>query len=176
MADDQRVSSLSETQDIILCTLMIFSGVLSVFGSSTIVYRVLKNPTGTNSYVRIMLGLSFFDIVASIAFILTPFMLPAETSHRVWASGTAVTCSFLGWMTQPTFGVPFDLYREVRLGMRDSVNLHFYCSVVESLPRDSPPCFCLNLKDMAAGLRMFRETVGLKVAALDRPSVGFTED
>lgn len=83
--DDQRVSSLSESQDIILCVLMICSGVLSVFGSSTIIYRVLKNPTGTNSYNRIMLGLSFFDIISSISFILTPFLLPSETSHRVWA-------------------------------------------------------------------------------------------
>ena len=83
--EDERLTSLSDAQQIILCVLMIFSGCLSVFGSATIIYRVIKNPTGTNSYNRIMLGLSFFDILASMSLITTPFLLPAESSHRIWA-------------------------------------------------------------------------------------------
>jgi hypothetical protein len=97
------VSSLSDGQEIILSVLMICSGVLSILGSSTIVYRVAENKTRTKPYDRIMLGLSVCDIVASFSYIVTPFLLPKETSQRVWASGSDGSCSILGWLTQLSF-------------------------------------------------------------------------
>lgn len=82
---------------------MITSATLSIVGSSTIVYRVAMNPQHTTSYDRIMLGLSCADIVSSLGFLLNPILIPAETSSRVWAVGTDLTCSMLGWLRQLGF-------------------------------------------------------------------------
>eukprot|EP00980_Cylindrotheca_fusiformis_P003717 scaffold823_cov86-Cylindrotheca_fusiformis.AAC.4 len=97
------ISSLTDQQEVVLSVLMVVSGTLSILGSSTIVYKVVRNRNKSKPYDRIMLGLSCFDIIASISCILTPFLLPAETSQRVWASGTEMSCSMLGWLTQLSF-------------------------------------------------------------------------
>eukprot|EP00980_Cylindrotheca_fusiformis_P020760 scaffold7755_cov104-Cylindrotheca_fusiformis.AAC.5 len=94
------ISSLTDDQEIILSVLMISSAVLSAVGSLTIVYKVISKNRQRKPYDRIMLGLSICDIVASLAYIMTPFLLPKQTSQRVWASGSKVSCSILGWLTQ----------------------------------------------------------------------------
>lgn len=96
-------SSLSDAQQVVLSTLMMGSATLSIIGSSTIVYRVVMNRHMTRPYDRIMLGLSCTDIVASIGFLISPIVLPAETSSRVWAIGNDVSCSVLGFLTQLGF-------------------------------------------------------------------------
>lgn len=101
--DISETSSLTDNQEIVLSLLYVLSGTLSVLGSSTIVYKVLKNRKKTTPYDRLMLGLSGFDILASLTFALSPFLLPAKTSPRVWASGTDATCSVLGLFTQLAF-------------------------------------------------------------------------
>jgi hypothetical protein len=101
--DDDMISTLSDEQEIVLSVLMIFSGVLSILGSSIIVYIVIKNTNKTMPYDRIMLGLSCSNIVSSFSYVVTPFLLPVATSQRVWASGNEVTCSLLGWLTQLSF-------------------------------------------------------------------------
>jgi hypothetical protein len=100
---DDMISTLSDEQEIVLSVLFVFSGLLSIFGSSTIIYKVVKNQKKAKTYDRIMLGLSCSDIVASLAYVMTPFLLPEKTSQRIWASGNDVTCSFLGWLTQLGF-------------------------------------------------------------------------
>ena len=96
-------SSLSDSQQIILSVLMMVSATLSIVGSSSIVYRVALNPRKTKSYDRIMLGLSCADIISSLSFLLSPILVPAETSSRVWAMGTNVSCAALGWLRQLGF-------------------------------------------------------------------------
>lgn len=97
------ISSLSDNQEMILSVLRLVSGVLSILGSSTIVYRVYKNRKTSKPYDRIMLGLSCFDIIASFTFAASPFLVPEETSQRVWAIGNETSCSFLGFLTQLSF-------------------------------------------------------------------------
>lgn len=94
------ITSLSAGKQQVLFSLQISSGVLSVLGSLVIIFRVLTNPIGTKSYERTMLGLSVTDIISSIGIIMTPFMLPSETSHRIWAIGNELTCDMLGWVSQ----------------------------------------------------------------------------
>lgn len=67
-----------------------------------IVYLVFQNSRKT-PYKRILLGLSISDIIASITWILAPFLQPADSSQRVWAHGTDATCAFLGFMMQISF-------------------------------------------------------------------------
>lgn len=82
-----------------LSLLPIIPALLSCLASGTILYMVYK--TGFNSpYKRILFGLSCSDIITSLAFALQPFLLPRETSQRVWAFGNDATCTFLGTITQ----------------------------------------------------------------------------
>eukprot|EP00526_Cylindrotheca_closterium_P010927 CAMPEP_0113632232 /NCGR_PEP_ID=MMETSP0017_2-20120614/16750_1 /TAXON_ID=2856 /ORGANISM="Cylindrotheca closterium" /LENGTH=415 /DNA_ID=CAMNT_0000542773 /DNA_START=105 /DNA_END=1352 /DNA_ORIENTATION=+ /assembly_acc=CAM_ASM_000147 len=95
---------LSDNQEIAMSICMVISGLLSMFGSTTIVYRVLRKDGNTKPFDRLMLGLSVFDVIASFSFVLTPFVLPKETSVRVWAFGNKVSCSVLGWLSQLSVG------------------------------------------------------------------------
>ena len=95
--------SLTNSQEIVLSLLYLFSAILSILGSSTIVYKVLGDRSKATSYDRLMLGLSICDIIASLGWALTPFLLPRETSTNPWAIGNDTTCTFLGFITQLGF-------------------------------------------------------------------------
>lgn len=100
--NDSQLSSLSDNQERIISVLYVISGSLSVLGSSMIVYLVLRNSRKT-PYKRIILGMSICDIFASITWILSPFLVPANHhSSRVWAIGTETTCNVLGFFTMLT--------------------------------------------------------------------------
>lgn len=101
---EETVKILSDNQDKFMSFCMVVSGLLSMFGSTTIVYRVLRKKGRSTPFDRIMLGLSSFDIIGSFSFVLTPFALPAATSPRVWASGNDASCSFLGYLSQLSIG------------------------------------------------------------------------
>ena len=98
--------TLSDKQGITMGICMVISGLLSMFGSTTIVYRIVSKGKDAKTFDRLMLGLSIFDIFGSIAYILTPISIPAETSSRNWAIGNDVMCSGItGWLTQLSIGV-----------------------------------------------------------------------
>lgn len=96
-------NTLSDGQEIALSLMYIFSSLLSLIGSSTIVYKVLSNRRNATTYDRLMLGLSTSDIIGSIGYSLYPFLGPKEKSPRVWAFGTDASCSAVGFLTQMGF-------------------------------------------------------------------------
>ena len=104
-AADELASSkdLSANQEIVLILFQILSSVLSLIGSSLIVFKILRiinrNKSST-PYDRIILGLSSCDIVSSITYAVSPFLLPSATSTRVWALGNDTTCSWIGFLSQ----------------------------------------------------------------------------
>jgi len=103
MAEMNDSTSLSEEQEIILSLLQMLSAILSLIGSCTIVFKILRSLYHTHTttpYDRIMLGLSSCDVVASFMFAVTPFLLPGETSQRIWAMGNESSCQLLGLLTQ----------------------------------------------------------------------------
>eukprot|EP00980_Cylindrotheca_fusiformis_P003714 scaffold823_cov86-Cylindrotheca_fusiformis.AAC.1 len=100
--DDDRITTLSEHQQVVLSTLFVVSGTLSILGGFIIIHRIFKNGQ-TRSYDRLILGLSCSNTIVALACIMTPFLLPEETSQRPWAGGNDVTCSVLGWFTQLGF-------------------------------------------------------------------------
>jgi len=96
-------SDLTDSQEIALIILQICSGVLSMIGSSVIVYKIfrtLSKHQKTTPNDRIILGLSCCDIVASVTYIIGPFMLPRDTSQVVWALGGDGSCQVLGFLMQ----------------------------------------------------------------------------
>lgn len=96
-------NTLSDGQEKALSLVYTFSSLLSLMGSSTIVYKVVSNRSKATSYDRLMLGLSTSDILGSIGYGLYPYFGPHETSPRVWAIGSDATCSALGVFTQIGF-------------------------------------------------------------------------
>jgi len=96
-------TELSDVQEIVLIVLLICAATLSLLGSCTIVFKILRglarNQT-TTPYDRIILGLSSCDIIASITYAIGPFLLPRETSLRVWSFGSPGTCQALGFFNQ----------------------------------------------------------------------------
>lgn len=100
------VSSLEDVHEQVISLLPLFSGFLSILGSTTIIFIALNNHKANNSeqkltsYTRLLLGMSFSDIVSSLTLMLSPFLLPRDSSQRVWAGGTDGTCSAMGFMQQ----------------------------------------------------------------------------
>jgi hypothetical protein len=103
--DEMSVSStdLSDSQEITLILLQMFSATLSLIGSSVIVFKILRSlhrKQPSTPYDRIILGLSMCDIVASCTYAVSPFLLPKDTSNRIWAFGNETSCTWLGFLAQ----------------------------------------------------------------------------
>lgn len=111
VADDdywREISSLSDAQEKTLSLLALSSGTLSFLGSCIIIYLVTNSPRNRRiSYGRIMLVLSLCDLVVSFSFAASGFLLPSDTSQRVWAIGNDATCTFLGFMSQMAYAAPW---------------------------------------------------------------------
>jgi hypothetical protein len=101
------ITPLTDQQEVVLSVLSIISGVLSILGSSTIVYKVARNFQKSAPYDRLLLGLSSCDILSSLTFAISPFMLDSETSQRVWGLGNEATNNMLGFLTQFSFSAIF---------------------------------------------------------------------
>lgn len=103
MGDDGRLSSLSISQEKLLSLIGVVPGFLSILGSTTIIYKNLCNLSSSTPYDRLVFALSVCDIVATVSFVLSPFLIPSgeqAKSVRVYAIGTDGSCSLLGWLTQ----------------------------------------------------------------------------
>jgi len=104
------VSDLSDGQEMVLALLQLVSGTLSLIGSSTIILKITRNlykNKASTPYDRIILGLSSCDILISCTHIVSPFLLPRDTSQRVWAMGSESTCRNLGFMAQLSMWGPW---------------------------------------------------------------------
>lgn len=112
-------SGLTEDQEKLLSLLPILPAFLSVLSSGTIIFIVVKSGFET-VYKRILLGLSTADIITSVSFVLQHFLIPAETSPRVWAIGNDLSCTILGALSQ--LGTTCVLYNGF-------LALYFLCTV-----------------------------------------------
>ena len=96
-------TALSDKQEKTLILLQIGSSVLSLIGSSVIVFKIIRGlhrEQSSSPYDRIILGLSSCDVISSLTYAVGPFLLPSDTSDRVWAFGNDTTCTWLGFLTQ----------------------------------------------------------------------------
>lgn len=99
-------STLTEAQDKVLSILPCFTSFLSCLGSAQIIHKVLTGKH-TTPYRRILLGLSSADFLCSLTYPLQSFLLPSDSSQRVYAVGNDATCSFLGFAQQSFFASIF---------------------------------------------------------------------
>lgn len=108
MSDLTYDHTLTDGQEKAMSILYVISSTLSILGSSAIIYKVISDRVNATAYDRLLVGLSACDLLASIGYGLSPFLLPKQTSIRVWAIGSNSSCNFLGFMTQ--FGFSSVLY------------------------------------------------------------------
>lgn len=77
-----------------------FTSLLSMFGSSFIIMKVIKKPRGQrNTYHRLLLGMSCCDLLASTCFFLTTWPIPSDEAVYA-ASGNQATCVAQGFFSQ----------------------------------------------------------------------------
>ena len=101
--------SLSENQKRLVAILPIPSAVLSLIGSSLIVYMAMRSRRNTEKkwtpYNRLIMGMSSFDILTSITAAFASLLYPKETSNKAWVFGNETTCSMVGAFNQLIYGV-----------------------------------------------------------------------
>lgn len=97
--------SLTDPQKTLLAALPIPSAILSVFGSSVIICMALlsRKSRPWTPYNRLLVAMSIYDIVTSIALASATFMGPKETSNKAWAIGNDSSCSAMGFFNNIGF-------------------------------------------------------------------------
>lgn len=123
-------TGLTDAQDKLLAMLPIPSSILSIVGSTIIIYIILGNRGRRRwtPYSRLLLGMSVCDIVSSISIAIAGFLRPQDTSIRAWAFGNDATCTITGFLIQFSWSGMFyynmlSLYflLSTRFGMKNSI-------------------------------------------------------
>jgi hypothetical protein len=96
------VEKLSDAQEKVLAILPIPSALLSIFGSSVIIYMAVKTRRkhAWTPYTRLLLAMSIYDIIFSGTIGVASFLRPQETSTRIWAFGNNASCGVIGFLNQ----------------------------------------------------------------------------
>ncbi|CAJ1935212.1 unnamed protein product [Cylindrotheca closterium] len=108
--DDQYTyRSLTDSQKTLLASLPIPSAILSIVGSSIIIFMAYlsRKSRPWTPYNRLLVGMSVYDIITSIALASAAFLNPTETSTKAWAMGNDSTCSLMGFFNQISYSGTF---------------------------------------------------------------------
>jgi len=97
--------SLSDSQKTVLAVLPIPSAILSIIGSSLIIYMAYlsKKSKPWTPYNRLLVAMSVYDIITSMTLGAAPFLNPKETSNKALAMGNDSTCSAIGFLIQISY-------------------------------------------------------------------------
>jgi len=100
----------SPQQQRVLFVLPMISGSLSIVGSSTVVYILLRDwrRKFKRVYHRLLLAYSCIDCVFSLQYALSSLVVPVGTPNTYGARGTFKTCQASGFFLQ--FGQALGLY------------------------------------------------------------------
>lgn len=103
------MSDLSESQLKTLAIIPRITGAFSTLGSFSIMYDIWKDREHKlkRPYYRILLGMSLFDFISSIAFGLATLPMPVDTPFVYGARGTTQTCTAQGFFIQWMLGSVF---------------------------------------------------------------------
>jgi hypothetical protein len=101
--------SLSDLQKKVLAILPIPSAILSILGSSIIIYMAMRSRKSKpwTPYNRLLVAMSSYDMITSITLAIAAFLYPKETSNKAWAFGNDATCSMIGFLNQLAYSGTF---------------------------------------------------------------------
>lgn len=126
-------SVLTDRQEMAAALVPVFPAVLSLLGSVLLI-RLTTKMNLEAPHHRILFAMSCFDIINTVNIVLQSFLVPRETSRRLWAVGNNRTCFALGFVFQMSyssfmyFGV-LTLY--FMLSIRLSVSDRFFATRIE---------------------------------------------
>ena len=92
------------------------TGSLSIMGSASIIYEVLRDKKKRRKvYHRIMLAMSLIDVNTSFWYALSTWPMPKDTQGVAYASGTQQSCTAQGFFVQlglatPMYNVALAIY------------------------------------------------------------------
>mmetsp|Transcript_9819 Transcript_9819/g.23117 ORF Transcript_9819/g.23117 Transcript_9819/m.23117 type:complete len:155 (+) Transcript_9819:55-519(+) len=91
----------STNQQRVVSSIQIPPSILSLIGSSLIIYNIRKNPK-RSPHRRIMLALSVSNTISTLGWILQPFFVPQDALPEPWvyAVGNDASCVMLGAISQ----------------------------------------------------------------------------
>ncbi|CAJ1935210.1 unnamed protein product [Cylindrotheca closterium] len=98
--------SLTDSQKTLLAILPIPSALLSIFGSTVIIYMAYKSRSKSRPwtpYNRLLVAMSIYDIITSIALGASPFLYPKETSNKALVYGNDASCTLIGFLNQLSY-------------------------------------------------------------------------
>lgn len=92
---------MTPSQEIAVACCTMIGGLLSLIGSTTIVYRIISQQKfKQDSYHRLLMGACVSDIVSSIGWIMYAFIPPKETSDRYLSIGNTASCTATSFFMQ----------------------------------------------------------------------------
>lgn len=108
-SENYSLQSPSRAQEMALAILPVPSAILSVIGSSVIIYMSVstRRKRRWTPYTRLLLCLSFYDIVASVTLGVATLLRDKDTSPRPLSFGSSGTCSMVGFFNQLSYGTIF---------------------------------------------------------------------
>jgi len=131
--DPYAYRSLSDSEKVVLAVLPIPAAILSVFGSSVIIHMAWlsrKNKPWT-PYNRLLVAMSAYDVLTSIALGSAAFLNPKATSTKALAMGSEATCSLMGFLNQISYSgilynafLSFYFLLSARFGMKNDRIAH----------------------------------------------------
>lgn len=114
------MAPISQTQEIVVIVITFIPSILSIVGSSTIIYLATHQGQKRSVYTRLLLGMSVMDCVNTLAWLLQPFLIPAS-GGRIWAVGNDQSCQAMGFFSQ--LGSSVTLYNA-------ALALYFWLTIV----------------------------------------------
>lgn len=103
--DPYAFRSLTDSQKTILAVLPIPSAVLSIIGSAVIIYMAYlsRKAKPWTPYNRLLVAMSAYDIITSIALGASPFLYPKDTSNKALVYGNEASCTLIGFLNQLSY-------------------------------------------------------------------------
>ena len=93
------MAPLNDLQQQLLASLGVVSGTVSLIGSVILIRMALMAQRRKATYNRLLIGLSFMDIVHAVSWGLQPILIP-KSDDRVWSLGNKQTCTVAGFFVQ----------------------------------------------------------------------------
>lgn len=153
------VSYLSDAQESALAFIPIVCTVFSLFASCLLI-RLLVKRGFKSPMRRILITVAFTDIFMAVTATLQAFLVPKDTSRRLYAMGNDASCTYLGWgftfstMSFCYYGaLSFYFLMVVKFGMKDSV----FARKIEPFMHVFIWVFCLSTSTVGLAMGLYGE-------------------
>ena len=167
------ISNLSVAQEIVLSVSVMPSGLLSLFGSSVILYNVVYRKRLVSPLERILFGLSISDIFVTLNWMIAAVFTPPVHGRTTVAFGNDATCVALGTIAQlsvATFFYNGSMSLYFLLSIVYSTRDEFFAKRIEPWLHSFIIIFCVGTASVGAAMEFFNPVgIGMGCWVVDVP-------